>query len=96
MLDRLGNSPDDVADALRQAGIRGVRNTVRFLNPVVRYAQAQLPRARDMDLIDPWRLRIVFANGFVNEVPVPDAVRGFLERFHRGRYPDLEMPAGSV
>jgi hypothetical protein len=96
MLDRLGNTPDEVADALRASGIKGVRNTVRFLNPVVRYVQGQLTGVRDMDLIQPHRLRIEFANATVREVPVPDAVRGFLDGFHRGAYPDLELPPGSA
>jgi hypothetical protein len=40
------------------------------------------------------RLRIVFADGRVTEVPVPEAVLRFLDLFHRGAYPDLEMPIG--
>ena len=38
MLVDLGNTPDEVADTLRASGITGVRNTVRFLNPIVRFA----------------------------------------------------------
>jgi hypothetical protein len=94
MLDALGRTPDEVADALRVRGIQGVRNTVRILNPVVRYVTAQLPEARAADLILVDRLRIVFASGEVTEVPVPEAVLEFLAMFHRGAYPDLEMPTG--
>lgn len=92
MLDALGRTPDEVADALRTCGIRGVRNTVRILNPIVRYVTAQNPNARSVDLILVDRLRIVFASGEALEVPVPEAVLRFLEMFHRGEYPDLEMP----
>jgi hypothetical protein len=94
MLDELGGTPDAVAEVLRAAGIRGVRNTVRFLNPVVRYARKFLPDAQGIDLIQGDRLRIVFANGTVSEVAVPEAVLRFLEGFHRGQFPDLELPTG--
>lgn len=94
MLDELGRTPDEVADALRAHGIRGVRNTVRILNPIVRYAIAQLPGIRSIDLILIDHLRIVFASGVVSEVAVPAAVLEFLDLFHRGAYPDLEMTIG--
>ena len=94
MLEDLGRTPDEVAHALRAHGVRGVRNTVRILNPIVRYVTAQLPDARAIDLILVDRLRIVFASGEKTEVPVPEAVLRFLEMFHRGEYPDLEMPIG--
>lgn len=91
MFDELGTTPDAVANALRALGIQGVRNTVRFLNPVVRYAHTRTPAANGIDIILGDRLRMVFANGDVQEVAVPDAVLRFLDDFHRGRYPDLEM-----
>jgi hypothetical protein len=94
MLDALGSTPEEVADALRARGIKGVRNTVRFLNPVVRYAHTQLAGVYGIDLIQGDRLRIVFADGTVSEAPVPDPVLRFLDAFHRGQYPDLEMPVG--
>ena len=94
MLDELGRTPEEIAESLRSAGIRGVRNTVRFLNPVVRYARKFLPDAQGIDLIQGDRLRIVFANGTVSEVAVPEAVLRFLEGFHRGQFPDLELPTG--
>ncbi|HJZ53404.1 MAG TPA: hypothetical protein VKE74_00510 [Gemmataceae bacterium] len=91
MLDELGRTPDEVADSLRARGVTGVRNTVRFLNPVVRYVHTLIPGTYGIDLILGDRLRIVFADSRVTEVPVPEAVLGFLEAFHRGQYPDLEM-----
>jgi hypothetical protein len=93
MLDELGRTPDEVADALRRLGIRGVRNTVRFLNPVVRYAHTRVADVYGIDLINEGRLRIVFADGRVEELAVPEPVRQFLDDFHRGRHPDLEMPS---
>lgn len=92
MLDELGTTADEVASALRKKGIKGVRNTVRFLNPIVRYAHSQHDDVYGIDLIQVDRLRIVFANGQVEELAVPDAVLHFLDNFHRGQYPDLEMP----
>ena len=94
MLEALGSTPDEVADALRARGIKGVRNTVRFLNPVVRYAHSCLADVYGIDLIQGDRLRIVFANGSVTEEAVPEAVLRFLDAFHRGQYPDLELPTG--
>ena len=94
MLEELGSTPDEIANSLRTAGIRGVRNTVRFLNPVVRYARKFLPDAQGIDLIQGDRLRIIFANGTVSEVAVPEAVLRFLDGFHRGHFPDLELPIG--
>jgi len=94
MLEQLGSTPDAVADSLRAAGIKGVRNTVRFLNPVVRYVRTQIPDVYGIDLILGDRLRIVFATGERTEEAVPEPVQRFLEGFHRGQYPDLEMPTG--
>jgi hypothetical protein len=92
MLEELGTTPDAVAEALCARGITGVRNTVRILNPIVRYVTTQLPDAQAIDLIQVDRLRIVFAPGETTEVPVPEPVLQFLAMFHRGAYPDLEMP----
>jgi hypothetical protein len=69
-----------------------VRNTARFLNPIVRYAHSVTADVYGIDLTLSDRLRIVFASGEVSEVPVPAAVLEFLDLFHRGRYPELEMP----
>jgi hypothetical protein len=94
MLEDLGHTPDEVANTLRAQGIMGVRNTVRFLNPVVRYAHARLPDVYGIDLIQGDRLRIFFANREATEEPVPEPVLRFLDAFHRGHYPDLELPGG--
>jgi len=92
MLEELGNTPDEVADALRASGITAVRNTVRFLNPIVRFAHTKICDVYGIDLIQGDKLRIEFANGVVREVAVPGPVLRFLDGFHQGRYPDLEMP----
>ena len=94
MFDALGMTPDEVADSLRARGIKGVRNTARFLNPIVRYAAAVAPNTYGIDITQGDRLRIVFADGQATEIAVPEAVQRFLDLFHRGQYPDLEMPIG--
>ena len=94
MLDVLGRTPDEVADALRGRGIKGIRNTARFLNPIVRYVNSVTADVYAIDLTQGDRLRIVFADGRVSEVSVPQPVLEFLDLFHRGHYPDLEMPVG--
>jgi hypothetical protein len=94
MLDELGPTPDAVAETLRGLGIKGVRNTARFLNPIVRYVTPRVTGSSGIDLILGDRLRIEFANGRVEEVAVPVAVLQFLDNFHRGDYPELEMPTG--
>ncbi len=95
MLDELGSTPAAVAESLRTQGIHGVRNTVRTLNPIVRYATAQMPAIRMVDLILGDRLRILFSDGEETVVPVPAPVLQFLTAFHRGEYPDLEMPTAA-
>jgi hypothetical protein len=94
MFDELGNTPDAVADALRSRGIKGVRNAVRFLNPIVRFAHTKIPGAYGIDLIERDKLRIEFAKSEVSKIAVPGPVLRFLDGFHQGRYPDLEMPSG--
>jgi hypothetical protein len=89
MLDQLGNSPYEVAQSLKSLGIQGVRNTVRFLNPIVRYARTQIPHALEMDVMTGTTLRIALPIG-TKEVPLPEAVQVFLECFNQGKYPDLE------
>ena len=94
MFDALGKTPDEVADSLRARGIKGVRNTARFLNPIVRYASSMMHNTYGIDITRGDRLRIVFADGQATEIAVPEAVQRFLDLFHRGQYPDLEMPIG--
>jgi hypothetical protein len=60
----------------------------------VRYASTRVTGAYGIDLIKEDRLRIVFADGRETEIVVPEAVLRFLGDFHRGQYPELEMPSG--
>ena len=96
MFEELGETPDVVAEWLRAAGIKGIRNAARFLNPIVRFAHGKINDVYGIDLIMGDRLRIVHVDGQTSEVTVPEPVLRLLERFHHGLYPDLEMPNGST
>jgi len=89
ILQSLGGSADAVADTLRREGVRGVRNTVRFLNPIVCFVQRQVT-AKDVDVMQGDRLRITNADGTMEEAILPGTVVDFLRAFNQGAYPDLE------
>jgi hypothetical protein len=89
LLEELPSTPDDVAQHLQSLGIKGVRNAVRFLNPIVRYAQTHID-ALDMDVMTGSSLRIRLRNGTQQEVSLPTAIQAFLTAFNQGAYPDLE------
>ena len=88
MLQSLGKTADEVASMLRSKGIQGVPNTIRHLNPIVRYAQRQIASPCGMHIVD-HKLTIRFADGQEKEETIPEAVREFLEAFNRGQYRDL-------
>lgn len=93
ILGSLGATADAVAVTLRGAQISGVRNTVRFLNPVVRYCQAQLRLDNyALDLTQGNQLRMVLPDGTRVLALLPASVKNFLDAFHHGAYPDLELP----
>lgn len=93
MLNDLGKTPDEVALTLRMKGIQGVRNTARFLNPIVRYVHTQLhDYALHIDVMKGSTLSLTYPNGSREEMPLPLSVRHFLDAFNDGAYPDLELP----
>jgi hypothetical protein len=92
ILEDLGRSADEVASALRYNGIQGARNTVRALNPVVRYVQMQVGEIQSIQVID-HKLSICFLDGREAEEQLPQAVRQFLDAFNRGHYSDLHLPS---
>ncbi len=92
ILEAMGDTPDAVANTLRVAGVRGVRNTVRFLNPVVRFVKARLAfDAMSLDVIKGHTMRLRFLSGIKEDATLPQAVLDFLAAFNDGRYPDLAM-----
>lgn len=101
LLANMGHNADAVAATLKVNGVMGVRNTVRYLNPVVRHVQAQL-RLDDFTLDVMQRdgrqvhtLRLSLPNGITHEVELPGPVREFLEAFNAGAHAELEMSQDS-
>ncbi len=94
VLERLGGTADEVAATVRVKGVQGVRNTVRVLNPVVRYVQNALRKDNlDLDVMTGKTIRVNSGSTVrKEEVALPEAVRQFLDAFNRGDYPDLELP----
>ncbi len=93
LLEELGATPDEVAASLKGNGFRGVRNAARFLNILVRYAQARIRvDAWSLDMMNRDRLRLTLGNGGTVEAVLPEPVRLFLDAFNRGEYSDLELP----
>jgi hypothetical protein len=94
LLSGLGDTASDVAVNLRASNVSGVRNTARFLNPIVRYCQSWLRRDdHSLDITQPGTLRIAFPDDSTLEVPLPPAVQEFLTAFNNGQHRDLELPA---
>ena len=92
LLASLGNDPDEVASILNAHGIQGVRNAVRFLNPLVRYLQGQMRLASaSVDVMQVDRVRLIFGDGKKEEAVLPEPVRLFLDAFNKGAYPELEQ-----
>jgi hypothetical protein len=92
ILKELGNTADEVATALQAKGIKGVRNSARQLNPLVRYVQRHLKvDALGLDVMKGDTLRLVFHQKRKEEVSLPKAVIQFLDSFNLGKYPKLEM-----
>jgi hypothetical protein len=93
MLNALGKNADEVAATLRAQGVQGTPNTVRFMNPIVRYAVGRVGGSPSAVLIDD-TLTLTFPDGTVEHRPLPQAVRDFLDAFNLGAYPDLILPPG--
>ncbi len=93
-LESMGGTAEEVAAAVRARGVQGVRNTVRVLNPVVRYVQNALRKDNlDLDVMTGKTIRVNSGSTVrKEEVALPEAVRQFLDTFNRGDYPDLELP----
>lgn len=91
LLRSMGRTPEEVADCLWLAAIRGVPRRDALANPVVRFLHERL---------DLWRCNVTIAAGASTvalsvrdacvEIPLPLAVRDFLVRFDERLYPELE------
>jgi hypothetical protein len=92
LLQGLGDTADEVATSLKVRGIQGVRNTVRRLNPIVRYIESLVADAWNLNVITGDTLSMNFRNGGKGEVALPQGVRRFLKAFNDGAYSELELP----
>jgi hypothetical protein len=90
LLESLGGTPEEVAATLRAAGVRGLRDSTGFLNPVVRHLNRSLSIGGRLEVGAGGEVLRLQRGGKVSEARLPLAVQVFLDRFHRGLYPDLE------
>jgi hypothetical protein len=91
-LGRLGDTREQVAETLLANHVQGVRDTVRTLNPVVRFIHIHLKNEDlDLDVIPGHiiRYKVAKQNG---EVALPKPVMQFLDAFNAGKHPELELP----
>lgn len=95
VLDLVGSSPDHVAATLRGVKVRGLRDSTSCMNPIVRYLNQNLDLGGRLEEGADGTMLLMFREGTVYEVKLPDPVRTFLQRFHQGMYPDLEGVVGS-
>ncbi|HLJ94424.1 MAG TPA: hypothetical protein VKU02_14655 [Gemmataceae bacterium] len=92
LLQDLGNTASEVALALKLKGIQGVRHTVRALNPIVRYIEAQAVDAWNLNILQGSLLSMNFRDGRKGTIALPEPVKQFLDAFNQGAYPELEAP----
>lgn len=93
LVQGMGQTADEVADTLKYQRVHGFRNAVRILNPVVRFVRTRLHvDALGLDVMQGDRLRLIFQDGRIVEVPLPKAVVAFLQNFNQGAYPELLAP----
>lgn len=92
MLEAMGSTSDQVAGALRQAYIQGMRDSPSFMNPIVRHLNRTLNIGGRLEVGAGGTVLRLQLEGKVKEVPLPLPVQAFLDCFHRGLYPDLETP----
>lgn len=90
-LEELGTSADQIAFTLRKMRILGVRNTVRFLNPVVRAIQVEFKDETSFMDVAGGVLHITRIDGAQESLPLSAALLEFLAAFNGGAYLDLEF-----
>jgi hypothetical protein len=92
----LGTTPAQVAATLKASGIQGVRNTLRHLNPIVRYVERQLAiddyqlcvEQSNLEML----LQLTMPNGKIEKAKISGAVKSFLDAFNSGAFSELELP----
>jgi hypothetical protein len=89
-LQALGDSPEAVATTLRATGVRGLRGSTSFLNPLVRHLNRTLDIGGRLEVDAGGEMLRLLQGNKVSELELPVAVQAFLDRFHAGLYPELE------
>jgi hypothetical protein len=95
LLDTLGEHPGAVASNLRSEDVRGVRGSA-LAHPLCRWLTRLVP---DLGVVLGLDTVHVFRPGRGPTrqgvtVPMPPPVRGFVDRFDDGHYPELELCLG--
>jgi hypothetical protein len=96
LLRTLGATADDVAAVLQTAGVRARRFATSFDNPVNRYVNRTLDIGGRLEIPLGAANMVVIRDGTWLAVRLPDPIPDFLDRFHRGDYPALEIPCRRV
>ena len=69
---------------------------MRQLNPIVRYVWMEIGECRSVLLTPTGKMTVLLPNDDQATAQLPQAVVGFLQAFHAGRYPSLELPLQRV
>lgn len=91
VLETMGATAAEVATTLRAERVQGMRDSSSFMNPVVRHLNRTLNIGGRLEVGAGGTTLRLFLDGKVKQVTLPGAVQEFLEGFHRGLYPDLEL-----
>ena len=90
LLAAMGDTPDEVAAAVRRTNVRGLRDSTSDRNPIVRFLNRSLNIGGRMEIGAGGNILRLFLSGKTKEATLPVAVQSFLQDFHQGLYPDLE------
>jgi hypothetical protein len=91
MLDAMGSTPDQVAETLRHARVRGMRDSTSFMNPVVRHLNRTLNIGGRLEVGAGGAVLRLQLEGKVREVPLPLPVQAFLDVASDGTTCDLHF-----
>src|SRR5262245_12220451 len=87
----MGDTAGEVHWTLLRLSIRGIRGATTFANPVLRYLLRRRDHAGDYEIPFHSQELIVRLDRQQFTLLLPLAVTEFLERFHEGLYPNIEV-----
>ena len=91
LLVGLGATADEINATLRADGLRARRQNTSFDNPIVRYLYRHLDIGGRLDIPLGSSVLTIAREGTWLSIPLPLPVCDFLDRFHGGQYPQLEL-----